>query len=75
MTFDAAVKKHRELWDWLSKHPGKRKNDYAPAHGIVNNCFFCEYTKGDCLGPVCKRCPGIWPQPVKGEIWGRFALG
>ena len=52
------IRLHRELWDWLYKHPSKDKEDWpewARNYGyssVRNLCFLCDY-KGIC-------CPVSW---------------
>ena len=51
-----AYRSHYEMWDWLSKHPGKDKKDWFVETGAkmfngYDNCFLCKNTLG------CKTCP------------------
>ena len=64
---------HRELWDWLSKHPGKLKSEwpgwdrnYGPYPDNGNECFACDACS-DCSG-----CPLVWPN---GHCYERFVEG
>lgn len=49
LTREDYIKLHRELWDWLSKHPGKSKRDWLgwKEYGLYadNDCFACEACK------------------------------
>ena len=64
---------HRELWDWLSKHPGKLKSEwpgwdrnYGPYPDNGNECFACDACS-DCSG-----CPLVWPH---GHCYERVVYG
>jgi len=72
LTKDEAVRLHRELWDWLSKNPGKEKYDW-PGWKIYNmvmhQCFCCEYAKTlvEDSGDRCVYCPVVWPKETVDE--------
>lgn len=65
---------HRELWDWLSKNPGKGEEEWprwihyegGDLDGGKFNCFACVYATHN--GTLeCGNCPLIWP---KGDYRG-----
>ena len=46
LTRDEAIRLHRELWDWLTRNPDKKKMDWPrwKNFGSMNGyCFFCEW--------------------------------
>lgn len=66
---------HKKLWDWLSKNPCERKEDWpgwcdnggSYSHP-VNLCFACDYAYNGyaCLerfdwDRICLHCPIEWP--------------
>ncbi len=60
-----AIALHRELWDWLYRHPslkiGKKHWPEWKWNGgkyceIMSNCFLCEYTY------ECLDCPLDWSE-------------
>ena len=57
LTVKEAIRQHREMWDWLSKHPEKGKRYYMgkfyPNEVILNDCWLCEVNKE-------KRTLGRW---------------
>lgn len=65
MTLKTAKKRHKELWDWLSKNPKKgkwqwpmwRDNGGKYRHVSFGCCFACEISQG-----CCDDCPIIWPK-------------
>ena len=61
---------HKELWNWLAKHPTKNKrawpgwkNNGGEYDKPINLCFACDSADKDktygC--PVCDSCPLVWP--------------
>ena len=60
LTKKKTIALHRELWDWLYRHPSEPKWKW-PRWGnfleILNDCFPCEYT-----GQKCSECPLQWPK-------------
>jgi len=55
---------HKALWNWLSKHPGKNKNDWpgweynkGKVSRVRSSCFACEYAGNR---PGCAECPLDW---------------
>ena len=55
---------HKALWNWLSKHPGKNKNDWpgweynkGKVSRVRSSCFACEYVVNR---PDCAECPLDW---------------
>jgi hypothetical protein len=63
MTLKTAKKRHKELWDWLSKNPTKDKWDWPMwTHNggkyqyVSIGCFACEIA-----GDNCYACPVAWP--------------
>jgi len=64
------LKRHYELWDWLSKNPEKHKNHFPKwkQNGgkwkhIKQYCFLCKLHNGDCnkcqLG-YCGQSSRFW---------------
>ena len=71
MTFNHNA--HRDLWNWLSHNPFKRKSDWPgweknggkyPDAG--NECFACDAC------PDCSGCPLVWPN---GHCYERIVDG
>jgi len=68
----------RELWDWCSRHPKKKKEDWPRwvTNGgdvalVDNDCFLCDAVRngaGDC-GVDGENCPADW-SPALGCIQG-----
>jgi len=63
LTKEKALELHRELWDWLSKNPEKRKSQWP---GWVN--YDSEWARGNqfcfaCAGSpnACEECLLEWP--------------
>ncbi|MCB6992418.1 hypothetical protein LI177_02825 [bacterium 210820-DFI.6.37] len=60
MTRQEAISKHRKMWRWLAKNPGKWKEDYLaifdPGAKPCSRCYLCEYAQIDCAD-----CPLEWP--------------
>ena len=66
---------HRQLWDWLSKHPTMDKRDWPrwKSNGgwyteQKNFCFSCQYVRhvsADTRYLDCDLCPLIWPNSDK----------
>ncbi len=64
-----AIKLHRELWDWLYRHPGltvqKRewpewKENGGRYYHVKAYCFLCVWVKGK-GGGCLTYCPLKWP--------------
>lgn len=62
-----AIRLHRALWIWLSKHPTKEKEDWpgwifngGNVTIIKVNCFMCEAAEGHCC---VERCLLSWGNP------------
>lgn len=71
LTLEKAVELHRELWNWLAKHPLKSKTDW-PKWGEVKkkygyiryHCFMCEIARRN--GNIdCSECPIDWQSKDK----------
>lgn len=67
LTKKEAITHCRELWDWLSKHPSKRKHEWPgwELHWpVLNSCFACEYSSKEIIlsdgrthkEVVCRKC-------------------
>lgn len=59
--FEEFKQKHYELWDWLSKHPDKSKDDWFKLDenrglDIAGNCFACHFDDM-CGENNCTYCP------------------
>ena len=69
LTRAEAIAKTREQWRWYAMNPLAHKEKYFEEHGLKppkENCYLCEYTRGDCLDTpkpdTCgKICPLRWP--------------
>ena len=69
LTRAEAITKTREQWRWYAMNPLVPKEKYFEEHGLRSpkeNCYLCEYTRGDCLDTpkpdTCgKICPLRWP--------------
>lgn len=63
MTRREAIEKHREMWRWLAKNPGRWKADYLekfdPEANPHNCCYLCEYVAEN-YSEGCKYCPVEW---------------
>ena len=61
MTREEAISKHRKMWRWLAKNPGKWKEDFLgkfdPEADLDSECYLCEYT----YPRPCDDCPLEWP--------------
>lgn len=71
LTKKLAVALHRKLWNWIADETEKQqcyvqKREYPSFKRllILNKCWCCEYTQGD-----CEKCPIIWH--VKKKFLGR----
>lgn len=74
LTIDKAVAYHRQLWDWLSKNPDKKKKDwpgwelikrdYPEAYATTSiqsvRCFACLVTC-EMMNNSCYLCILEWP--------------
>jgi len=70
LTFEDAVKYHKELWGWLAENPYADKHDWPKWGGEENidargHCFFCEYDyqrsiKNNDEEDSCIYCPAIF---------------
>ena len=74
--FEEFHRLHREMWTWLSEHPGAGKKDWPgwedrerPDQNIIElgrqcECFACGYSgmKAGILGDrgLCLHCPMTW---------------
>lgn len=74
MTREEAIRKHREMWNWLADNPGMMKWDYLqkfdPEATLVHECYLCEYTDMDCT-----RCPLEWAGrdcPEEGSLYNEW---
>lgn len=86
LTRDEAIRLHRELWDWLTRNPDKKKMDWPrwKNFGSMNGyCFFCEwalYQGGTTRSadPYCLNCPAVFtpngkkPSSFHGCLGGLF---
>jgi hypothetical protein len=73
LTRSKAIELHRELWDWLTKNPHRRKVDwprwvdYGGPGVTKNECFLCEYSLPLAVDNennaifMCDYCPLVWP--------------
>ena len=71
MTFNHLA--HKRLWDWLSRNPLKRKDEWPEWQknggtylDAGNECFACDAC------PDCSRCPLVWPN---GHCYERVVEG
>lgn len=64
--FEWLKQKHYELWDWLSKNPDKRSDDWFKLDEnkglkIRENCFACQFHEEVVAGGIrrrpCEYCP------------------
>lgn len=67
MSMLEALKKTRDMWEWLAGNPEKDKKDYLNIKKIddasTNNCYLCEYVvQNSGRGLDCDFCPlkGMW---------------
>lgn len=76
------IEKHREIWNWLVKNPGKGKDAYFMEKGIgyenipLNGCWACEWAKmvsGEAFYPgfACQMCLFEWPtvEDREEQVW------
>ena len=63
LTKDEAIRLHRELWDWLSKNPLKRKDQWPGWEGYeIDNpaefayCFACWHDGQYPIDDTCEKC-------------------
>lgn len=65
MTREEAITKHRKMWSWLAKNPGKKKRNYLerfdPEAKLRCHCYLCQYVK-DYHDYDCDYCPLKWPR-------------
>ena len=69
---------HKELWEWLSRHPDKNKTDWPGwdynegFYSCLEECFACEYANSFGKNFMCSRCPLIWPGELLCKDYGLF---
>lgn len=61
---------HWRMWDWLSKHPGKRKADWPGwenySDDVVDLCFACDSAVlANTSRGMCTTCPLEWPHRTR----------
>jgi hypothetical protein len=65
LTRKKAIEKHREMWGWLYKNPGKEKWEWPDLDkDILHDCYLCEYAipEKEFAGKYCEiKCPLKWP--------------
>lgn len=74
--FEELKQKHYELWDWLSKHPDKSKDDWFKLDenrglDINCNCFAC-YFDDMCGENNCAYCPICKNREARGCLDGLY---
>ena len=76
LTKKRAIELHRELWDWLYKHPTKSKANWprwwfngGDLKSVDASCFLCEYIHGK---SGCAGCPLDWSPSVICSAGGYF---
>lgn len=76
LSFEEAIAKNREMWQWIADESEKRgilvsKTQYLIEHGmagssIIAQCFCCEYTRqfhSDSYQAIyCEYCPIHWTE-------------
>jgi hypothetical protein len=72
---------HKELWQWLSEDPNRKKEDWPGFNSdqqVFNHCFACDYIVKNDLG--CEsNCPLIWPDnkrcyDINCDLYSRWQL-
>lgn len=65
-TREGIIEAHKAMWDWLSKHPTKTKEDWPVWKEYTRrplfDCFLCDLTRKTPEASIerCHACPGNW---------------
>lgn len=88
LTLEEAIRKSRDMWQWLAENPGKFKDScpesILPCEKIAHDCYACEMA-GESMdvertasGRNCKKCfllPlwfGVRSKPMEGKALNEY---